>query len=282
MLTTMASVVIPAHDEGRTIARSLDNLYQGLFDEELEVVVVCNGCTDDTAERAREVAPGATVIELERPGKAEAMRVGNAAATAYPRVHLDADVVLRGSDLRRLLEPLRNGTALAAAPQRLLVTRGSSAPVRWYYDVWQRLPQVGRGLFGRGVVALTAEGQARVDALPPMMGDDLVASEAFTDAERVVVEDAVVHVHAPARLADLVARRERVVTGNSQADAEGARHAGSRTSPGTLLRVVTRHPSLLPKLPVFLAVTYVARRRARRRIESGDFTTWQRDESSRA
>ncbi len=278
----IASVVIPAHNESATIGRNLTYLYQGVWDGELEVLVVCNGCSDDTAERAREAAAGAHVLEIGRPSKAEAMRVGNASSAVFPRVHLDADVVLAGEDLRRLVEPLLAGTALAAAPQRVLVTQRSSLVVRWFYDVWEHLPRVESGLFGRGAVALSAEGQSRVDALPEVMGDDLAVSDAFADTERVVVGDAVVRVVAPRHLADLVRRRVRVITGNAQADAAGLRRPDSSTSWRDLRHLVATHPTLAPKVPVFLAVTAASRLLARRAIRSGDFTTWLRDESSRA
>ncbi len=280
-VSPFASVVIPAHNESATIGRNLFQLYQGIWDEEIDVVVVCNGCTDDTAQRVRETALGARVLEIPRPSKAEAMRAGNASSAHFPRVHLDADVVLSGPDLRRLVAPLQAGAVLAAAPERVLVTAHSSLAVRCYYDVWQHLPQVEAGLFGRGVVALSEEGQHRVDALPPLMSDDLAASEAFDRSERRVVEGAVVYVQAPRHLADLVRRRIRVVTGNAQADAGGVRHPESSTSWSDLARMAWRHPHLAAKLPVFLAVTAVSRVLARRRVRAGDFTTWQRDESSR-
>ena len=277
----IASVVIPAHNEAATISRNLTYLYQGVWDHELEVLVVCNGCTDDTAERAREAAVGAHVLEIGRPSKAEAMRLGNASSEVFPRVHLDADVVLAGPDLRRLVEPLQAGSALAAAPQRVLDTHRSSWVVRWYYDVWEHLPRVESGLFGRGAVALSAEGQSRVDALPEVMGDDLAVSDAFTDAERVVVEDAQVRVVAPRHLSDLVRRRVRVITGNAQADAAGVRRPDSSTTWRDLRRLVAEHPGIAHKVPVFLGVTAASRLLARRAIRSGDFTTWLRDESSR-
>jgi hypothetical protein len=276
-----ASVVIPAHDEEATIGRCLVHLREGWRPGELEIVVVSNGGTDDTARRAREAAPEARVLETPRPSKAEAMRLGSALCTTYPRVHLDADVVLPGSQLRSLVAPLREGTALATAPRRVLALDGCSRPVRWYYDVWQRLPQVSSGLFGRGVVALSEQGQARLDELPAMMADDLVASEAFAAHERVVVEDAWVRVHPPRRLAGLVRQRVRVATGNAQADRAGVRSRDAATSWRTLARLTLARPALAPKVPVFLGVALAARVRAQRALRSGDFTTWQRDESSR-
>ena len=89
-------------------------------------------------------------------------------------------------------------------------------------------------------------------------------------------------VHPPRTLRDLVRRRVRVRTGNAQADIGGLRRAGSRTRPTELLRLVRRRPGLAARLPVFLAVTGVAAWRARAAIRRGDFSSWLRDESSRA
>lgn len=278
----IASVVIPAHNEAAIIGLNLARLHQGIWDDELDVVVVCNGCRDDTAAQARSAVRGVRVLEIGQPSKAEAMRVGNEVSTVFPRIHLDADVVLSGDNLRKLVETLHDGSVLAASPRRVLVTARSSVAVRWYYDVWEHLPQVQAGLFGRGAIALSAEGQSRVDALPVVMSDDLAASEAFRPEERRVVDDAIVFVRAPHHLRDLVRRRTRVATGNAQADALGARQAESVTTWGVLGRVVVEHPGLLPKLPIFLGVTAVSRLLARRQVRAGDFTTWQRDESSRA
>ncbi len=269
----IASVVIPAHNEAAHIGHVLSHLYHEVWDHELEVLVVCNGCTDNTAARVRDESLGIRVLEIGQLSVADATRIGDAASKVFPRVHLDADAVLPGADLRRLLEPLQDGSVLAAAPQRLLVTAHSSVAVRWYYQVWEQLPQVRTGLFGRGAVALSEEGQHRVDALPRLVSDDLAASEVFEPGELTVVEDAVVHVLAPHNLVDLVRRRIHVVVGNAQAVALGARRPGSETTWGDLARTCVRHPRLVPKLPVFLAVTAVSRLLARRQIRASGFTT---------
>ncbi len=276
------SVVIPAHNEGRGIASSLAMLHRGLAPGTLDVVVVCNGCTDDTASQARAAVPTARVLELPVPSKAAAVRAGNAATDVYPRVHLDADVRLSGPDLLRLVQPLLDGEVLATAPRRVLARGHSSRLVRWYYDVWEQLPQVRTGLFGRGAFALSESGQQRVSALPDVMSDDLAASDVFEASERLVVQDAAVVVVAPGSVRDLLRRRIRVATGNAQATSYGVRRAESATTLRGLLRLALARPALVPRLPVFLGFAVVARLSSRSAVRSGDFTTWLRDESSRA
>ncbi|HEX5916317.1 MAG TPA: glycosyltransferase [Nocardioides sp.] len=277
----VASVIIPAHNEAATIGRNLAALREGTHRGDLDVVVVCNGCTDDTADRARAADPAARVIEIPQPSKVEAVRVGNAATDVFPRIHLDADIELDGAAALRLVEPITRDEVLATAPRREVPRDGCSRWVRWYYDVWEALPQVESGLFGRGVVVLSEEGQARVTALPRMMSDDLGMSDSFTHDERRVVPSAVAVVHPPRTVRDLVRRRIRIATGNTQAARLGVRRPASRTGLRTLLGLAVTRPGLALRLPVFVAVHVAARLGARRALRSGDFTTWHRDESSR-
>lgn len=278
----VASVIIPAHNEAVTIGRNLRALRTGTREEDLDVVVVCNGCTDRTADVARAADPRARVIEIEQPSKVEAVRVGNAASDVFPRIHLDADIELSGAHALQLLEPITRDRVLATAPRRDVPREGCSRWVRWYYDVWESLPQVEAGLFGRGVVVLSEEAQSRVSALPRLMSDDLGMSDSFSGDERRVVPGAVAVVHPPRTVRDLLRRRIRIATGNAQASRLGVRRAASRTSPRILLGLAVSRPGVALRLPVFVAIHVAARLGARRALRSGDFTTWQRDESSRS
>lgn len=277
------SVVVPAHNEAPVIGRLLRGLLADARPGELEIVVVPNGCTDDTERVAESFGDPVQVVPLAEAGKYAALRAGDNRAGGTEVVYLDADVELATGDLRRLAAALREPGILAAAPERVVATGRSSWPVRWYYDIWQELPGVREGLYGRGVIAVSAAGRKRLHDLPDVMGDDLAASVAFAPDERRVVPDARVVVHAPRTVSDLLRRRVRSVTATSQLQqAMPGAGESARTSRADLLGIVRRHPAAAPKMAVFLAVTAVTRWRARRPIRSGDFTTWLRDESSRA
>ncbi|MET9950073.1 glycosyltransferase [Streptomyces sp. NPDC006339] len=288
------SIVIPAHNEERTLGRLLDGLLADLPDDPpdaaFDLVVVCNGCTDDTARVAAAYGPRVRVVETPVPSKHEALRLGDTHARGFPRIYVDADVELGAADARALAEALSGpGAVLAATPARELPTAGCSWPVRAYYRVWQRLPAVREGLFGRGVIAVSAVGHARLAALPPLMADDLAASLAFAPAERAVVPAARVVVRPPRTWADLIRRRVRAATSTAQLEAHQERSApagqaappSARTGLGDLGALLRAEPSLLPALLVFLTAAVVARRGARRAVRKGDFATWLRDESSR-
>ena len=279
----VVSVIVPAHNEARTINR----LLAGLADGEdaslgLEIIVVCNGCTDDTAEVARRVGGPVQVIEVGQAGKSAALSAGDDAATQFPRLYVDADVEIGASDVNRLAAAVAGSGYLAAGPRRVIPMTGVVWPVRWYYEVWQRLPQVSEGLFGRGVIAVSAEGHSRLTSLPHVTADDLVFSEAFGPHERVIVEDAVVVVHPPRTLVDLLRRRVRITRGNREADANGLRTDSARTTPHVLWHLATVSPRWTARVTVFALVSAAGRLWSRWLDRSGSTVLWPRDESSRA
>ncbi|MFJ8031730.1 glycosyltransferase [Streptomyces sp. NPDC096032] len=280
----MTSIVIPAHNEARVIGRLLDALLTDPSDDATDIVVVCNGCTDDTARIAAERGPRVRVIDIPVPSKHAALRAGDEHAQGFPRVYVDADVVLTASDVRALTGPLRDDTSgvLATAPDRRVPLAGCAWRVRAYYQVWQRLPAVREGLFGRGVIAVSKAGHDRIAALPPLMADDLAASLAFTSGERLVVREAGVVVHPPRTWPDLIRRRVRAAVSTAQVERHQSPEQGSaRTSKADLADLLRAEPRLLAGVVVFVAAAVVARRKAEKAIRAEDFGTWLRDESSR-
>jgi glycosyltransferase involved in cell wall biosynthesis len=273
------SVVLPAHNEAQGIARVLGLLTSGSPEREVEVIVACNGCTDDTAEVARRFE-GVVVLEIPEPSKRLAMKAADEVATHGVRAYQDSDVAVTREDLLTLVDALDDVT-LATGPERRLALEESSWAVRWYYDVWQRLPAVRDGLFGRGLIVLAPEAHERVRGLPLVMSDDLAISEAFTPQERKVVPGVVSVIEAPRTVRDLIRRRIRIATGNSQLDQLGMRSAVARTSVADLVGIAKGSPVLPIKVAVFVVVTGIGRVISRQRVRRGDYTTWSRDDSSR-
>ncbi len=274
------SVIIPAHNEATILPRLLSSLAGGGTPPKVEVLVVANGCLDDTASVARSFRT-VKVVEISEASKKAALAEGNRIAAFEARAYVDADVVISQRDLLELFKTVRDGAWLAAAPERALVKNGVSRIVQWYYDVWERLPQVRTGLFGRGVIVISAAGHARISLLPQVMSDDLLLSEEFTEDERIVVKGTQVSIWLPRSVADLLRRRIRVSTGNAEMDELDLRKRESRTSMHSVLGVLRESPGILPKIVIFLGIAFIARLGARRRVNQRDFTTWLRDESSR-
>ncbi|RLV49294.1 WecB/TagA/CpsF family glycosyltransferase [Nocardioides mangrovicus] len=283
---TQASVVIPAHNEAEVLPRCLEALYRQPGIGACDVVVVANGCTDATAEvarRFRDRLPQLQVVELGAAGKVGALNAGDAVATGFPRIYLDADVELGEEALPGLIDSLAADDARVATPQVTFDVRGSSRVVRSFYRVFSELPYARRGLIGLGVYGVSRSGRARFGAFPDVIADDLFVQRCFDDHERHTSPGDFT-VYAPRTVSDLVRVRSRVSRGNAQIaehDDLGAERVDTAHSTGesvgALRRRLLRRPHDAGAVLVYVAVTMLARMVGR----WGDHGTWARDESSR-
>lgn len=278
----MTSIVIAAHNEAAVIGRCLDALLSEAAPGEFDVTVVANGCTDATAAVAA-ARPGVRVLELAAAGKVGALNAGDEAAAGFPRVYLDADIVLSTAAIRAVAGAV-GGAMLAATVGRRLDLRGRPLPVRAYFAVHRRLPVFRDGLFGRGVVALSEAGRARFGRFPELVADDLFLDSLFSLAEKRQVTSYSAVVATPRRTADLVRRLVRVRGGNAAMRAAAAN--GEVISPvrpaarlSWLRDVVLPRPWLAPAAGFYVAITVLAALAARRAADGG--AAWGRDESSR-
>lgn len=278
-----ASVVIPAHNEATVIDRCLAALARSASAPALEVVVAANGCTDETVGRAltwQARLPLLKVLDLDAASKAEALNAGDASATAYPRVYLDADIELGEAALDHLLDVLGIAAPRVAAPEVRFDRAGAGKLVNLFYDAYEETPYIRQGLVGLGVYAMNEAGRARFGHFPALMADDLLVQLHFEPHERLLVPDTFT-VRVPRSVGDLVRVRTRIARGNADL-AESPALATSPTAPvpagGTIkavLRHGTRHPT---SALVYLAVITWARLRARRHQDGA----WLRDASTRS
>ena len=272
------SVVIPAHNEEAVIARCLSSLFAGAKDGELEVVVVCNGCEDSTAEVARQTAPGAAVLEIPVASKVAALNAGDRIAHNFPRFYLDADVELPIDALRTVAATLRQPGTLCAAPKPSFALEGRPWVTRSFYEVWQQTPYFKEGVGGGGVYGLSEEGRKRFGTFPDLTADDQFVRQLFEPAERCLVEEAHSVVYPPDKPSGLLAMRTRAYRGKRELAGSGlAREAAPQSGTGTALRLALR-PRLVPAVGVYAAVNLLARGLARK----PGSRQWERDESSRA
>jgi hypothetical protein len=283
----LGSVVIPAHDEARVIERCLDALFAGASPGSLDVLVVCNGCTDDTAQRARGSEHLVRVCELPQASKAEALRVGDANALCFPRLYLDADVVLPGESARRVLQRLAGGAIAARPPLRYDTTR-SSALVRSYFRARGRVPSVLGALWGAGVYGLSERGRSRFVAFPDVVADDLWIDNQFARHEVEIVDAAPVVVTAPRRARDLLRILQRANRGKFERGMPEGAAARARTTTRAALADLRRSATSSPSAVVD-AFTYVAFALSSRLLLALTAPAtlivardWERDGSSRA
>ena len=277
----MTSVIIAAHNEEAVIGACLDALLHQAASDQLHIVVSANACSDATVDIAR--ARKVTVVDRPEPGKAGALNAGELVTSGFPRIYLDADIVVPPNAVMDFAAVLAETPGiLAAVPRRRLNTAGRPWLVRAYFSINGRLPAFTEGLFGRGMIALSAEGRARFAAFPEMIADDLFLDSLFLADEKVVVTAVEVVVEAPFTLRDLMNRLVRVRRGNRQLrDAARTGQVGlpvRQSDKRAWLQVVAREPHLILAVIPYVAITLVAARRARSTMSSSN---WGRDESTR-
>jgi glycosyltransferase involved in cell wall biosynthesis len=287
-MTPVASIIVPAHNEATTIGRCLDALTDGARPGELEIIVVCNGCTDRTAAEARRFERrGVTVIETDVASKVSALNLGDAAAHAFPRLYVDADVVIDRASVLTIVSNIITDRLLAAGPQIELDLSGSSWPVRAFYRIDSMLPSHRHGIGGSGVYALSKQGRRRFKQFPDVTADDAFVRRLFDEHERRRVPHAVSVVTPPRRLAGLVRIKTRTHLGNYELKRlghvarAGAREAASGGSSNrAALAALALRPALWAHLVVYAYVKIVARLRARYRLYTQN-RAWERDDTSR-
>ncbi len=276
-----ASVVIPAHNEAAVIERCLRALTVGAPANSLDVVVACNGCSDDTAALARSLSSPrwpVTVVETDTASKIVALRLGDRHATVFPRVYLDADIELSGAAVLAVADRLRTGAELAGRPPLRYLVDGASWSVRRYYTARSRVPSLMSALWGAGVYAMSEQGRSRFADWPDVVGDDLFVDRLFARDEIVIVDAEPAVVRIPTTPQSLLGILRRAQRGKHQPGGDSAEPPVAATS---TLRGVVRSalggPGAAVDAAVFVGYALAARASAARAAHG----TWERDETSR-
>lgn len=264
------SVIVPACNEAAVIARTLRPLSHAASAGFFELIVVCNGCTDSTADVARSI-DGVKVIELNEGSKPAALNAGDTAATLWPRLYLDADIQITAASVLAVLDRLTEQDVMAARPDYEHDLSRSSVWVRGYYRARNRIPRCQTSLWGAGAYGLSEAGHKRFGEFPLITGDDLYVDSLFSHFEKAVVATEPSIVTPPTRLGSLLAILRRSHRGEVELSSEAARPL--RTARAVLSSI--RGPK-----SGFDAAIYLGMALARRCSRQAS-VAWERDESSR-
>lgn len=106
------SIVIPAFNEARYIARTLESVFKARarYRGPVEVIVVDNNSSDETAAIAKSL--GATVVFEGVNQIARARNAGAAAASGDYLIFIDADTIIRGDILDKVEASLSSGRVI--------------------------------------------------------------------------------------------------------------------------------------------------------------------------
>lgn len=278
------SVIIPAHDERAVVGRLLRALVDGDTGKVLEIVVVANGCDDDTAAVASAVSPRVRVLEIPQASKIAALNAGDAAARAFPRAYVDADVTVSTPALLALADALEApGGPLVASPRFEVDVADTTWPLRAHYRIWELSDYFRTGHIGSGIYAMSREGRRRFGAFPDVIADDRFVQQQFHPQERHTITGHSFAVRAPRTLRAHIRRATRIALGNQQLP-EALQRAGEAPAAsryGSLAARVLRRPSLWPAFAVYCYGYATPHLRARWRAARGQVQAWNRDESTR-
>ncbi len=216
----IAAFIVPSHNEEDRIATFLAAFQPQVESGEYRVIIVANGCSDATAERARQF-PGVTVYETEVASQLEGYNAGDdLAGDIYPRFYCDADVVMSPEEIALLVATATREEPVAVAPSVELDWSQSTWPVQAYYRMRDRFPGHKswgmHSVAGKGFFGTNRAGRARFDRFPNLIAGDYFFDEHFLVSERIIVPEAVSITRVSKNLAGLIRVRTRVTLGNAE------------------------------------------------------------------
>ena len=214
------TVAVLVHNGAPVIARTLKELSNQDGIDDVETLVVCNGCNDSSTEVAREAAKRFAsvharyeVLDLPPVGRAGALNVVRRRCRGGLLI-LDQDTILSRGALVAIVDAFEQGYCFATL--RPTLTRSLSPMVRAYYRFWTQSVYVQRSPATIGLYAVSRDGLARLPAFPPIHSDDKFARMHFKPSECVRIEHKWYRVTAQDDLFSLVRDRSRYTQGNRE------------------------------------------------------------------
>ena len=177
------SLIIAAHDEQTVIAAKVSNALALDYPRELlEVIVACDGCTDETAAQAR-TAGADLVLELARGGKIRAQDAAVQRARGEIVAFSDANALWEPDAARALVAAFADPRVGYACGQvRFALAADAGAPgagarnqegVYWRYELGVRALESRLSSITAGNGAIYATRRESYIVVDPIMGHDL-------------------------------------------------------------------------------------------------------------
>ena len=224
------TVIIAARNEEATIAETVRAIHRSSYPGAIELILADNGSTDLTVARARAAATGAgrelSVVFEPRAGKSLALNSALVhVATPYV-VTVDADTILHGQALERLIARLESGPAGTVAVAGSVLVRNSRANLLTKMQEWDYYLGIAgvkrmQGMYQSTLVAQGAFSVYRTDRLravggwPDAIGEDIVLTwRLMQDGSPVLFEPtAAAFTDAPTNMRHFYRQRARWARG---------------------------------------------------------------------
>lgn len=278
----MTSIVIPAHNEESVIGRCLDAILADARPGEFEVVVASNGSTDRTVEIARSHGADVQVVESAVASKTAALNLADRSVVSFPRLYVDADVLVDTASVRKVAEVLERQPGSIAAPRLQFALADRPWTVRAFYDIWRRMPYLSEGLIGSGFYGLSEGARALFEDFPSTFAEDFFIRGLVPPDQRITVEGAEFTVHPPLSLLSLIKVRARIFAANRRSRdlfADSQQDVGGQHK--RQLLHLAGQPLAWPHLAIYVGVVGLARFLALRSERRGAEPSWDRDQTAR-
>ena len=149
MISSKASIIIPAFNEEKSVRNVVESLRSEFPD--VEIIVIDDGSNDKTAVFAEKA--GARVIrKVENQGYGAALKTGILSSESDYIVTFDADGQMRVEDIHRMWEYTKSNDIVIGARQKLIHSNLWRMPGKWFlgimaqYLVGKRIPDLNSGL----------------------------------------------------------------------------------------------------------------------------------------
>lgn len=281
----MISIIIPAHNEEKTIHKCIHTLLSDV-DIQAEIIVVCNGCTDNTKGVLEAFRHAITILDTPVPSKALALNMGDKNASHFPRFYLDADVLISPAAIKAIMDDMETDEAIyAASPYPRFDLSKSTWFVKAFYKIWQNNVFFldDNRIGGSGVYILSKEGHKKLGKIPNVINDDGYIDVFFTNENKRRIKDCFSLVKAPSTIIDVIKIKARGRIGLYQLNRKypSLKQSKIESHQKFILRMITM-PNTWLELLVYLLSNLAIRVYASYLLSNSDNPyQWLRDESSR-
>ncbi|PJW13729.1 glycosyl transferase [Geobacillus sp. Manikaran-105] len=185
------TILIAARNEADKIENTLKYIAKQDYNGEIRVLLVDNGSTDQTVEKARRAAMrlglDVTILKEEKPGKFHALNKGLQHVSTDLMITLDADTLLHRSAVRYLIARIESAPVNVCAVAGAVLVRNSRENLLARIQEWDYFLGIAsikrmQGLYQGTLVAQGAYSLYKTEAIrevggwPDAIGEDIVLS----------------------------------------------------------------------------------------------------------
>ena len=274
----MLTVIIPAYNEEKCIERTLSEL-TNFSSLEVEVIVLPNGCVDNTAEFVRAKFPSFKVVELDTGSKILAINKGLEIAQFEHVLVQDADVIISTESIRSILKFIESEQYLFASPTTKIVQDGSFL-TNMYYSFLKLTPAYRVGMVNSGAYLISPQARDILGKFPQVIADDGYVKGTLGSANLATIPSCYSVVMSPRTIWSLIKIKTRSKLGNMELKKKFTSPTTGGNSFSSLFKIAIKEKALFQFL-IYATVISIATFRAKLQIKKLKTIKWERDESTR-